>query len=154
MRGWFLRKNLPEPYGVICYAIMRQITLEDQFQVLQFYYFPILNYFRNLDQIFFLFLFLNSMEDTIFMVRIKEEGKLFYLIHQGFMNKLYTHYLAQNLPLQVNPLATATLQVCLDPSPSSSYKKIKKKSNPKVKVSLIDSNMSTRKRKQSARRTS
>ena len=39
--------------------------------------------------------------------------KTFYLIHQGLMNKLYIHHLAQNLSLMVNPLASIIPQVSL-----------------------------------------
>ncbi len=127
MRGGFSKGHLPKPWDVIWCDIMRYITLEDQFEILYFYHFPILNHFRNLDQISFLFLLLNFTEDIIFKARRKEEdGRPFYFIHEGFMNKLYTHHLAQNLPLLVKPLAIANPQVSLDPSYGPSHKKSRK----------------------------
>ena len=95
------------------------------------------------------------MEDSIFIARRKkEEGKPFYLIPHGFMNMLYTHQHDQNPPLLVRPIVTATLQVSIDLGLDPSHKKNEKNVNPKVKISLIDSDMGTRKRKQSACRTS
>lgn len=66
----------------------------------------------NLDQISFPYLFLNSIEDCVYKTRKKkEEGKPFYLIHQGFMNKLYNYHVALNPLLLVNLLATDTPQI-------------------------------------------
>ena len=68
----------------------------------------------------------------------KEEGKLLYLIHQGFMNKLYNYYLALNLQLLVSPLATATPQISIDLILGSSLKKSKKTLPSEIKISLIN----------------
>ena len=47
------------------------------------------------------------MEDYVFKNRKKkEEDKPFYIIHQGFMYKLYKQNLSLNPPLLVNLLAT------------------------------------------------
>ena len=138
MHGGFSREVLPTPWNVIYYAIIRYITHEYQYQVLYYYHFPIPNHFRNLDHISFLFLFLQSMEDCIYKAKRKqEEGKNFYLIHQGLMNKLYIHHLAQNSSLLVNSLAFVTHQVSLDPGLSPSHKKVKKAPSLEVKISLI-----------------
>lgn len=133
---------------------MRSITPKDWFLVLYYYHFPILNHFRNLDQIFFSCLILNSMEDSFYKARKKkEEGKPCYLIHQGFMNKLYNYHLVLSTPLLVNPLATITPQILMDPCLASSHKKIKKAPDPNVKITLIDSYMDMRKSKWNAWRT-
>jgi hypothetical protein len=55
MRGGFSWDDLPKPWDAICYTIMWYMTLEDFFQLIYYYHFPILNHFRNLEQIFFSF---------------------------------------------------------------------------------------------------
>ena len=47
----FSWEALPKPWDTIFYVIMQYIKLEDHFQVIYYYHFPILNYFRNLDHI-------------------------------------------------------------------------------------------------------
>ena len=47
MHGVFSREDLPKPWDVIFYTIMRYITLEDQFKALYYYHFTILDHFRN-----------------------------------------------------------------------------------------------------------
>ena len=125
---------------------------KDRCRVLYYYHFPIINHFRNWDHISFPFLLLCLLEDNIFKaLRKHEEGKIFYLIHHGLMNKLYIYHLSQNPSLLVNPLASITPQVFLDPGPSPSHKKFKKTFAPKVeiylevKISLIESNSNTTK---------
>lgn len=146
----FSQEALPKPWDAICYAIMWSITLEDYFQVIYYFHFPILNYFRNLDHISFMFLLLHLLKDCIYnATRKDEEGKTFHLIHQGLMNKIYIQHLAQNPLLLVNSLASITPQVSLDRSPSP-----KVKIDLEVKIIFIELELDTRKGTQSAKRTS
>lgn len=90
MHGGFSWEALPKPWNTIFYVIMWYITLEDNFQVIYYNNFPILNHFRNLNHISFPFLLLHSLEDCIYKAKRKlEEGKTLYLIYQGIIKKLY-----------------------------------------------------------------
>ncbi len=69
------------------------------------------------------------------------------------MLKLYKFHLALNPPLVVNPLATVTPQVSMDPIPCSTSKKTDKnhlltRSN----INVVDSNINTRQINKMARR--
>jgi hypothetical protein len=156
MRGGFSWATLPKPWNIICYAIMWYITSEDHFQILYYYHFPILNHFRNLDHLSFPYLLLHLLEDGILKARRKhEEGKTFYFIHQGLMNKIYTQHLSLNPPLLINPLASVTPQASLHPGSGPSHRKFKKTPALDVKintkVNLIEPNLDIRQGKKSTR---
>ena len=85
------------------------------------------------------------MEDYVFKDRKKkEEEKPFYIIHQGFMYKLYKYHLALNPPLLVNLLATITPDISMKPN----HKKAMKTPSLEVNISIIESNIDTRRRNQ------
>ena len=65
MHGVFSWDDLPKTWDAIFYTIMQYITLEDYFQVIYCYHFPIFNHFINLDHISFLFLLLHLLEGSI-----------------------------------------------------------------------------------------
>lgn len=94
-RGGFLRIALLDPWKEVYYALMCYITLQGTFQVFYYYYFHILNHFRNRDLILFLYLILHPIEGNILNVKKKiKEGKPYTILHQAFMFKLYNFHKA------------------------------------------------------------
>lgn len=141
MCGDLSREDLSVPYCVVCYAIMQYAMLQDHFQVLYYYHFPILNH----ELISFPPVTLHSMEDWNFNVlKKRENGKSFYVIHQAFMLNLYKSRQALNPPFLVNPFFISTPQVSSNSSPGWALKKsIIKSLGTRKDISVIDSYIDT-----------
>ena len=92
---------------MVYYVIMHHVTLEEGVKIFYYYYFPLLNHFRNKDYISFPFLPLHFMEDYVWNIREKcEEGKNcnFYQALISFLFKFYKGLYPLILSLSHSPL--------------------------------------------------